>query len=361
MKNIIKTAIVMLSSLSLFTSVNAGELSVTGTAKATYNILSGHSQNVGKGMGVANEFNLGASGELDNGYTWGYNIAFDPNNTAGGTNGEVQNDDSSLTLTTPQGTVGVFIKTGGLDVEDGASQSVYGRPTDIGDPSATVDNWTIDSYNSFQYHSPAGLLPFGLAAKVAYAPSLDGNQNSANATPAGAATDLTTSMGSSATEMQIKAAPIDGLAIGASYISFDNSGTNDSGNGALLKQSPESGAVYASYTQGPASVGYSRAKAASLLSTATLTDTTAEFYDQTNMSIAYNVNDALSVSYEIEESIAEYVTAATASIKSESDAIQAAYTMGGMTLAVSYAKHDNFGYVLNQDASQALFAVSMAF
>ena len=41
MKNIIKTLIVMLTSISLFGSANAGELSVSGTAKATYNIQSG--------------------------------------------------------------------------------------------------------------------------------------------------------------------------------------------------------------------------------------------------------------------------------------------------------------------------------
>ena len=69
MKNIIKTLIVMFSSISLFTSVNAGEVGVSGTAKATYNILSGKT-NVGKGLGVANELNFTASGELDNGYTW---------------------------------------------------------------------------------------------------------------------------------------------------------------------------------------------------------------------------------------------------------------------------------------------------
>ena len=40
MKNIIKTINrCMLSFFSLFASANAGELTVTGTAKATYNIL----------------------------------------------------------------------------------------------------------------------------------------------------------------------------------------------------------------------------------------------------------------------------------------------------------------------------------
>ena len=41
MKNIIKTAIIMLTSVSFLSSANSGELTVTGTAKATYNIVSG--------------------------------------------------------------------------------------------------------------------------------------------------------------------------------------------------------------------------------------------------------------------------------------------------------------------------------
>ena len=41
MKNIIKIAIVMLTSISLFGSAYAGTLGVSGTAKATYNIKGG--------------------------------------------------------------------------------------------------------------------------------------------------------------------------------------------------------------------------------------------------------------------------------------------------------------------------------
>ena len=86
-----------------------------------------------------------------------------------------QNDDTKLTLTTPYGTVGVFISEGGLDVEDAASQSVYARPTDMGDPSATSDNFTIDAYNNIQYHTPADLLPFGMSGKIAYATNTSGH------------------------------------------------------------------------------------------------------------------------------------------------------------------------------------------
>ena len=359
MKNIIKSVIVMLSSISLFASANAGELSVTGTAKATYNILSGLNQNANKGIGVANEFNLGASGELDNGWSWKYSIAMDPGNSSANssTPQNVENDDSSLTLTTPYGTLGVFSMAGALDVEDSASQSVYGRPTDIGDPSSTDDNYTIDSYNNLQFHSPAGLLPFGIQAKVAYAPGLDGTQNSANDGGAGV-TKSATNMGDSATEYQVTATPIDGLKVGASYIEFSGSGA---GVASQSKQSPESGAVYATYSIGQVSLGISEARRAQLLSGATITDGTVEWYGQRNMSIAFNVNDSLSVSYEVETSETNKVTTTDTEVEQKSSAIQAAYTMGGMTFAVSLGQFDNNDYVANADAEQALFAVTMAF
>ena len=89
MKNIIKSLIVMLSSVSLFTSANAGELSVSGTAKATYNIKSGNTH-VGKGLGITNELNFTASGELDNGYTWSYSMELDPNAVSAGTTAGAQ-------------------------------------------------------------------------------------------------------------------------------------------------------------------------------------------------------------------------------------------------------------------------------
>ena len=68
MKTIMKTLFVAVSSLSLMFSVNAGELTVSGTAKATYSIVNG-TQNE-PGVGITNELNFTASGEMDNGYAW---------------------------------------------------------------------------------------------------------------------------------------------------------------------------------------------------------------------------------------------------------------------------------------------------
>lgn len=345
----------MLSSISLFASANAGELSVSGTAKATYNIQSGQT-NAGKGLGITNELNFTAAGELDNGYTWSYSMELDPGavdstNTAS----NAQNDDSQLTLGTPYGTFGVFVSEGGLDVEDAASQSVYGRPTDIGDPSATEDNFTIDSYNNVQYHTPADLLPFGTSFKIAYAPNTSDTAAGSSGNNAGAVNTISTSnSGRTATEMQVKTSPYDGLNLGASYFEFDGSGL------AKSDQEAESGAYFATYASGPVSVGYSKAyKAPFLADAAYATTTNVDFYDQTNYSVAFAASDDLSISYEVETSEANYVN--DTSREQESSAVQVAYTMGGMTLAVSHASHDNNGYVDAANTEQTLFAVTMAF
>tara|TARA_X000000950_G_scaffold39850_2_gene43003 strand:+ start:4096 stop:5175 length:1080 start_codon:yes stop_codon:yes gene_type:complete len=359
MKNIIKTLVVMLSSVSLFASANAGELSVSGTAKATYNIQSGKT-NVSKGLGISNELNFTASGELDNGYTWSYSMELDPNAVSSGSDQTAENDDTKMTLTTPYGTVGVFISEGGLDVEDAASQSAYGRPTDIGDPSGTSDNFTIDSYNNVQYHTPADMLPFGITAKIAHATGLDAYGSGDNA--GAVITDAAQGMGDSATEYQIKAAPIDGLGIGASYINFSGSGITSTDDDQT-QQDPESGAYYATYATGPFSVGYSQAYKAPIVGSLTAASTveTVDYYDQNNMSIAYAVSDDLTISYEKETSEANYVLNTTADVEQVSKSLQVAYTMGGMTLAVAHGSYDNNAYVTGDNTDQTLFAVTMAF
>ena len=92
MKTIMKTLFVAVSSLSLMFSVNAGELSVSGTAKA-YSIVNG-TQNE-PGVGITNELNFTAKGEMDNGYAWNYSMELDPDST----DGSALNDDTQIGLT----------------------------------------------------------------------------------------------------------------------------------------------------------------------------------------------------------------------------------------------------------------------
>ena len=361
MKNIIKTLIVMLTSISLFGSATAGELGVSGTAKATYNIETG--ANKGKGLGITNELNFTASGETDAGYTWSYSMELDPGatspstETSTGDTQSAQNDDTKLTLTTPYGTVGVFISEGGLDVEDAASQSAYSRPTDMGGSDGVVDNFTIDAYNNMQYHTPGDLIPFGGSFKIAYAPDLDKYGSGHNA-GVEIQEGLAATVGRSATEMQVSfdALPgVDGLKIGASYFDFDKQGDE-----SKKDQEAESGAYYATYSIGNVSLGYS--KGFKSLQVTDDANTGVEYYDQTNQSIAYAVNDDLTISYESEKSEANYVLDSTAAVEQKSTGVQLAYNMGGMTLAIARNSHDNPSYSTTAaDLDQTLIAVTMAF
>ena len=76
MKTIMKTLLVSIVSLPLMFSVNAGELSVSGSAKATYLVSNGVQAD--NGIGITNELNFTASGEMDNGFTWSYQMELDP-------------------------------------------------------------------------------------------------------------------------------------------------------------------------------------------------------------------------------------------------------------------------------------------
>ena len=115
MKNITKILFVAITSLSLMLSAKAGELTVNGTAKATYNATSGQEKD--NGIGITNELNFTASGEMDNGYTWSYSMELDPT-TKGDTAasptatqpGAALNDDTQVSLTMNElGTVKICV------------------------------------------------------------------------------------------------------------------------------------------------------------------------------------------------------------------------------------------------------------
>ena len=175
MKNVLKIAVVLFTALS-FSFANAGELTVTGNAKASYVIISSDSpsstQEQPNSLGVANEFSLTAGGELDNGMTFGYNIDID---------GDTTQDDGSLFLDTgSMGKIMISISEGGLETSKKGALSASGdRGSDSAYDEGMFEEWSVGDANNISYHLPADLLPFGIAASVAYAPSTvaDANQS----------------------------------------------------------------------------------------------------------------------------------------------------------------------------------------
>lgn len=361
MKNVLKIAVVLFTALS-FSFANAGELTVTGNAKASYVIISSDSttatQEQPNSLGVANEFTLSAGGELDNGMTFGYNIDID---------GDTTQDDGSLFLDTGMGKVMISISEGGLETSKKGILSATGdRGSDSAYDEGMFEEWSVGDANNISYHTPADLLPFGIKGSVAYAPSTvaDANQSVNNlvASNTGAITApnntgkvFTTgslaNAGRNFTQYQISAAPIDGLALGASYGTFGGS-TGDTG------QEAEGGAWYATYALNNVQLGYSKSYVA--LPTAK-TATTYETVLGHKYSALISVNDDLKISYGVEKSEATHILNTTADVEQEVTQIAAAYTTGGLTLAVSMNDYENALYTANRDVKSTVFNVSMAF
>ena len=350
MKTIMKTLLVSIASLSLMFSVNAGELSVSGSAKATYQITNGAQAD--NGIGVTNELNFTASGEMDNGYTWSYSMELDPStsgtqgNTTGTAPGQAINDDTQISLTMNDlGTIKMCVSECGNNKKYAWDASAYTSMSDTGYSEGIVYPSDAGAYASIQYHTPE--LPFGTTGSIAYGQQVKDGQ-SGNATAAS---------GNSISEYSLVTKPIDGLTLSASYYDI-----NDYDDGLTNENQLEEGGAYAAkYSSGNITVGYGKSFKAPEGTSITTGGTTQEYYENTGMSIGYAVNDALSVSYTREESEVNYLTSTTTSYDIEMDSIQFAYSLGGATLSVARADYENVGYAQDSDAEETIIAMSFAF
>jgi len=346
MNKITKIFAVMLSSALVSLSAVAGELSVTGGATATYKI-GGAADNAGKGIGVSNELDFNANGELDNGFTWKWQTQLD--------NATTVNDDSRLEVGTPYGTLGFYVSENDISTKLGYGIGAMGVGSDYTGPATVEFGATMNSYNNIGISSPAGLLPFGMTVKAAYAPHLSdqaGNSAKADGT-------VGTGVGHNATAFAVHATPMDGLKVGADYHMV-------SGGPTTTRYAQESGGVYTKYTTGPFAVGLARAmyQPRDAFSAAGSVHYVTDMYG-----IQFAVNDALSISYSEEKSargVSSTTTGAgvkTASSEIEMDIthVQASYVAGGATLGLAVADADNSDYTRGRVEKTTTLSIAMAF
>jgi outer membrane protein OmpU len=359
MKTIMKTVLVSIASLSLMFAAKAGELSVSGSAKATYNIVQG--AQVDNGIGVTNELNFTASGEMDNGYTWTYSTELDPStngttsNTSGDAPGQAINDDSQITLTLNDfGMLKFCVSECGSNKKYAFDHSAYTSMSDTGYSEGIIYPGDAGGMASIQYHSPE--LPFGTTVSYAM-----GQKTKDGAS--GNATGLATGVGNGANgdsmdEYSLVTSPIDGLKLSASYYEYNDYGD---GQGATHDQLEEGGAYGVTYALGNISLGYGKSFKAPAQDGITSGATDVEYYENKGLSIGYAVNDDLSVSYTQEESSRNMLTSSTATYDIDMDSVQLAYSLGGATLSVARATYDNVGYADGVDATETIVALSFAF
>ena len=119
------------------------------------------------------------------------------------------------------------------------------------------------------------------------------------------------------------------------------------------------GVWYAKYSFGPVSVGYSESYldqgfsgAATGTTTAKTVRTANGLFTSESVSVAFNVNDDLSISYtETEDTYDAQDNASTAveDVTQETEALQIAYSMGGMSIKAYNMETTNPGY--DEDAA----------
>jgi hypothetical protein len=349
MKNISKLLAGILFSALVIAPSQAGELAVSGGATATY-ATNGDDSSAGKNLGISNEIDFTASGELDNGFTWKYQVQLDGVSTA--------NDDTRLELGTDMGTIGFYVSEGGMSAEL-HGVGAMGPGFDYISPTTFTTGYDVDGYSNIQYHTPSGLLPLGLTAKIGYVPNM--SATTALSAKESDTTIVSEAVGRNLTQLQVAASPVDGLSIKGDVAQTSNE-TGTSGSGGT--EEGISANIHAAYTMGPVSVGYVHGGAQpALASGATVT------YENEFIGIQFDVNDAISVSYNIDESkkmtrnsiAATAAGSTTTDVIMEQKSIQLAYTTGGATIGVTQVEVDNSDYTDSKKESQTVLSLGISF
>ena len=196
---------------------------------------------------------------------------------------------------------------------------------------------------SVSYKTPSFDLPFGITASAAY--DYDPNAGVEAPTPGSVGGDA-----ASGEALVFKLAHESGLTLGGGA---ESTGNTDAGKGA------KNATGYALYSNGGISIGYQEFYAnAAITEKGTTTrgaDSEGEGY-----SFAYTAGD-MSFSY-AKTNETTLANGATAALEEEEfSAIQAAYNMGGMTIAASIYEADNLDGVAARKFEETELSVSFAF
>ena len=353
-----KTLFVIISTFSLVTASHAGEMTVTGSAKATYNITSGGSS-VGKGIGVANELAFTATGEIDNGFTWKAQIELDPTDgvDAGITDTDAQsgsalNDDSRFELTMGDlGMVGIYVSEGGENNKYKASQDAVLVSTDTGTTPGIKYPTDLGAFNSVKYVSPSFDV-LGASISASYGFGVEGGnlgEEGSSSNNPGAVNDTTAEQ---------YGVYISYGSLGASANYFEE----DQANGNAAQQQKNHGGGYSlTYDIGNFGIGYGKTYQNPAIAAHPGATATAEYYETTLVSVGAKINDQFSVSYSQEKSEQNNATAGATLYDVEARTVQAAYNMGGLTIGLSQAEFEKTGYANVPDVNEFILSLSAAF
>tara|TARA_E500000178_G_scaffold66769_1_gene64031 strand:- start:1487 stop:2599 length:1113 start_codon:yes stop_codon:yes gene_type:complete len=311
-------------------SAVAGEMSVSGSINTTLSYGKGTgNNNTSRGIGTDKDVTFSGGGELDNGTTFSMSTTLDDSYSVSA---------STTTIATPSlGTFSMGSSTGSVsymydeEVPQAYEQISDGKQTMANQVGNFMDN------NYIMYSAPAlEVAGATIAAHVAYSPQASDTNVNDGGTPT---YDVTYGSGKEA-GVTIS---YEGLKLGVYGGTRNNMTPVAAGSDSVADEF--NGVWYAKYSFGPVAIGYSESYMdAGLTGSAEATTaskaerTAAGLFEGEQLSIAFNVNDNMSISYttsdETYDTQDDAKTAATTDddVTETVDAIQIAYSMGGMSV-----------------------------
>ena len=330
MNNFKKIGLTALAGSLVTLGLQAGEMSVSGSVNTTLKFGKGGG-NTGRSLGADRDVTFSGGGELDNGTTFSMSTTLDDTYSVSG---------STTTITTPS--LGSFT----LGQSNGSASYMYDEEVpqayeQVSDAKQTMANLVgnfMDN-NHVMYTSPTlELMGASITGHVGYSPQ-------ATDTAVGDGGSVTYSAAVGAGKEAGITIAYEGLKVGAYGAERDRTVPYTATGTGNYPTDEFNGAWYAKYTMGPVSIGYSETYMDAGVTQDVETTTTAKaertaggLFSGEQMSIAFNVNDNLSISYTTSEETYDtqddVATAVTTDddVTETIDAIQIAYSMGGMSI-----------------------------
>jgi len=335
--------LVALSFLFAVSTAQAGEMTVNGSMQATYQ--SEVDRTTGNPLGMDREISFSGTTELDNGMNMTVMQDFDDTGAFG---------DAKITFGNVGGLVDIYVGTDGSEVDaiDDITPTAFEEANGSG--SGTYQD--VGGLAGEMGIGIKGSLPILGSVSAQYVPKADAAENADKA----ASGDTNAAVGSGL-EVVVKTSLGD-----VPFLGFLDGNTLTAGyaeeevNTALNSTDRFEATVALTGTIGNFSYGYQVEHIDLGQTDVSSAPTDADFYRVDSIGLAYAVNDALSISYNIMEQ-SQHNIDADSSFEQETDAINIGYTVGGITLGFQDASTDHANMVKNVKDDTRTVSVKAAF
>ena len=337
--------LVALSFLFAVSTAHAGEMTVTGSMQATYQ--SEPDKTTGNPLGMDKEITFSGSTELDNGIAMSVMQDF---NDQGGFG------DAKITFGNVGGLVDIYVGTDGseLDAIDDITPSAFEEANGSGS-GAYQDVGGLDTEMGIGIKAS---LPIIGTVQAQYVPKADGNGDANGGDDKESSADTSATKGAGM-EVVVKTAlgdlPVVGSFLGGNTLTLGYAEEEMEQKVNTTDRIEATVALTGSI--GNFSYGY---QVEHIDAGQTVATTDAVFYNVETIGLAYAVNDALSISYNMMEQ-KQHNVAVDSSFEQETDAFNIGYTVGGLTLGFQDASTDNADMVKDAKDDTRTISIKAAF